>query len=629
MSFRFGPFVADVAAYRLLRGEQAIDLSPKALDLLFLFVTQPGELVTKDDMLRALWPDVAVTDNALTQVVSELRQALGDVPASPRYVETVPRRGYRFVATVERAGPPGGAIAAPRRVAVFDVANPARDPDLDWLCSGVAETVAHGLGALGDLRVMDRAIGSRQPPGREAEAGRRGGADLVVAGSVQRSGDRLRLTARVIDVSTREVVGQAKADGPMADVFHLQDRLVLDLSSVLSLRVTDAARARISARETASLDAYRALTEGRLRLESLDPAEVPAAIALFERALALDARYALAHVGLAHARFWMFQASRARNRPDRGPLDAALAHARAAVGLDPALAEAHAALAFLLAGADPSVESADALSAGRRAVALEPGNWRHVFRLAIAAWGEARLRDLDAVTAQYPQLTHAYFAAAMVHVARGRLDRARDELRTGLTFETGAPAGAARFPANGLHWLSGLIRLAEGDPTGAEAAFDRELGGTGRSVYADEFAMDACDGHGFVRLARGDAAGAGAMFERALARVPDHPRSLVGLAEAAAHQGHTDRAAGLLDRASRGIDALREGGREAESVMARAYWHIASGRPSDALHVLSGLLETAPRGSAGWTLPVEPWLAAVRVTPPGRALLATLASRAR
>lgn len=632
MPYRFGSFVADPAAYRLRRGETAIDLSPKALDLLFLFASRPGELVTKEDMLKALWPGLAVTDNALTQVVSELRQALGDAPASPRYVETVPRRGYRFVAdVVEETGSYAAEAPArrPRSVAVLSFTNMTADPDLDWLSAGIAETLTGDLRASSDLRVMDRDLLPRVPPGGEAEAGRRAAVDLVVTGSIQGSGDRLRLTARVIDAATREVVAQAKADGALADVFHLQDRLVLDLVSGLSLRLTDSARARISARETASLEAYRTLTEGRLRLETLDPAEVPAAIADFERALALDPQYALAHVGLAHARFWVFQASRARSRPDRAQLDAALAHARAAVGIDPGLAEAHAALAFLLAGADPSVESDEAVAAGRRAVAIEPGNWRHLFRLAVAAWGEERLRCVDGVTAQYPQLAHAYFLAATVHVARGRLDRAEEVLRTGAAFDGAPPAGAVRFPSSGLHWLTGLIRLASGDTTGATQAFDRELAAKGRSLYADEFAMDAWDGHGFTRLECGDAAGAAAMFERALARVPDHARSLVGLAEAAARQGQRDRAAALMAQASRVIDALQKGGRETESVLARAHWLIASSRQPEALRTLASLLDTAPRGPAGWTLPVEPWLAAGRRTAEGRALLARLAERAR
>ena len=93
-SYAFGPFVLDATAYQLVADGHPIGLSPKALDLLFVFAARPGELVTKDEILSALWPDVAVTDNALTQVVSEIRQALGDSPSWPRFVQTVPRRGY-------------------------------------------------------------------------------------------------------------------------------------------------------------------------------------------------------------------------------------------------------------------------------------------------------------------------------------------------------------------------------------------------------------------------------------------------------------------------------------------------------------------------------------------------------
>jgi DNA-binding response OmpR family regulator len=90
--FRFGPFSLDREAYRLVKGDTAVALPPKVLDLLFLLVSRPSALVTKDDILQALWPDVAVTDNAITQVVSDLRQALGDSSSEPTYVQTVPRR---------------------------------------------------------------------------------------------------------------------------------------------------------------------------------------------------------------------------------------------------------------------------------------------------------------------------------------------------------------------------------------------------------------------------------------------------------------------------------------------------------------------------------------------------------
>jgi len=115
-SYRFDPFVLDGRAYRLMRGEMPLELPPKVLDLLFLLAAKPGALLTKEDIFDALWPGVSVTDNAITQVVSDLRQALGDTPASPAFVQTVPRRGYRFIAgvtVVDNGAQNSAAPAAP------------------------------------------------------------------------------------------------------------------------------------------------------------------------------------------------------------------------------------------------------------------------------------------------------------------------------------------------------------------------------------------------------------------------------------------------------------------------------------------------------------------------------------
>ena len=103
MTYRFGPFTLDPASYRLQRQDQIVPLSPKIIDLLLYLVARPSALVSKEELFRALWPDVAVTDNALTQAVSELRQALGDDASKPTYVQTVARRGYRFIAPVDTA----------------------------------------------------------------------------------------------------------------------------------------------------------------------------------------------------------------------------------------------------------------------------------------------------------------------------------------------------------------------------------------------------------------------------------------------------------------------------------------------------------------------------------------------
>src|SRR5215831_14732022 len=101
-SYRFGPFTADRVGYQVLRDGRALDLTPKLLDLLFHLLDHSATLITKEALLDALWPDANVTDNALAQAISELRDALGDDAGTPRFIKTVARRGYRFIAPVQR-----------------------------------------------------------------------------------------------------------------------------------------------------------------------------------------------------------------------------------------------------------------------------------------------------------------------------------------------------------------------------------------------------------------------------------------------------------------------------------------------------------------------------------------------
>ena len=571
--------------------------------------------------------------------MSDLRQALGDNTASPQFVQTVPRRGYRFVAAVEVVEAPApaptpmraatataGERRGPRVIAVMDFTNVTSDPQVAWLASGIAETVTNDLRAIEDLTVLDRAFVTGGAAASDAAGRSAVTPDLIIVGSYQRSGDQLRITARVVDVATREAVVHAKADGAIEDVFDLQDAIVTQLGAGLRLRISPAAQARISTRETSSLEAYRALTLGRLKLEALDPDQIPAAIADFEKALGLDSRYALAHVGLAHARFWVFQASRARTQPDRAALAAAITHAQRAIDLQPDLAEAHSALGFFLASADRGPE---AVAAGRRAVEIEPGNWRHQFRLGMAAWGDERLRWLDAVVAQFPMLAYAYFGMAMVHVARGTPSLAEGVLQSGLAFADRPDAASDRFPASGLHWLRGAIRHAAGDAATAKSEFERELQAPGSRLYAPEYARDACEALGYMCLEAGDANGAAALFDRGLQHFPDHARSLVGLAAACRQIGATDRAKTAAAHADRAIEGLSAAGRTTEAAVSRAASHAMRLELDTAVEILRQLLSTSPAGSAGWIIPIEPAFRALRAHPGAEGLTRQLAERAR
>ena len=291
---RFGPFTIDGGAYRLSRDETILTVTPKVIDLLLYLVHRPSQLVSKDELFAALWPDVAVTDNALTQVVSELRQALGDDPSQPHYIQTVARRGYRFIAPVEAEAPrpaPGETAVATAdalpSIGVLDFTNVTRDPSLDWLSSGIAETVTNDLRASLHARTIDRTrlVQASRRVGMDVEALRRElRLDLAVVGSFQRSADRLRITARALDAASGEALADSKADGLLTDVFDLQDRIVEQLSAALADRHGGARHRPI--RDTSSLEAYQAFTEGRVRLETLDAPEIPRAIGDFERALA-------------------------------------------------------------------------------------------------------------------------------------------------------------------------------------------------------------------------------------------------------------------------------------------------------------------------------------------------------
>jgi adenylate cyclase len=637
VTYRFGPFTLDPASYRLTKeGGAVVALSLKIIDLLLYMVARPSVLVSKDELFKALWPDVAVTDNALTQAVSELRQALGDDPSKPAYVQTVARRGYRFIAVVNAVAPTAASVPLPRSeapqaqpaVAVMDFVNVSGDRELAWLSSGIAETVTNDLRAASSLRVIDRV--------RVVEAIRRVGSDLgklradlhldrAVVGSFQRAGDRLRIMARLVDADSGEALAEAKADGPLQHVFDLQDRIVGQFAEMLGMARAEPGTRR-SLGDTSSLEAYRAFTEGRVRLESLDGGAVPAAIADFERAIALDPRYAAAYVGLANARFWQYEMSRARNQPDGALLARAIDHVRRAIELERDLSEAHATLSFLLMSAR---RAPDALVAARRAVALEPGYWGNQFRLGHAAWGEERLQALARAVELYPDFPFVHFEAAMVHIARGDLDRAEPILREGTLVQDRQGDLKQRYPAKGLHWLLGLVRLARGDEAEAQREFDLEISSGSWQLYAPEFAMNAHDGSGFVSLSTGAYDAAADRFRLALELFPEHARSLVGLGAALDRGGDRKGADEAYTRASAAIDALRRGGRGSEATIAEALHHASRGRHSDALQCLTTLLERAELPFTGWTIPVEPLLEPLRASAEYDAIAARLADRAR
>jgi len=650
MTFKFGPFEADRVAYSASRHQRPLDLTPKLLDLLFYFLDRPGRLITKEELLDGVWPGANVTDNAMAQAISDLREALGDDAGSPTFIRTISRRGYRFIADVTTVTaptpaptPPAASTAAAAdmsttmtpagdtdrtTLAVMDFVNLSNDPEVTWLSAGIAETVSTDLGSLDRFRVIDRwrvVEAVQRTSGSLRDVGAAVGAMIAVTGSFQRSGPHLRITARMVDLQRGDILADAKVDGALADVFALQDGIVLAFSREIGLPA-GAGGPRIGVRETSSLEAFRAYIEGWVKLESLDLGLNAAAIRDFERAIAVDPRYAIAHTGLANAEFVNFEMTRATRTPHFAALHKGIEHARHAIHLDRGLSEAHATLSFLLTSA---FQFDEARREAQQAVALKPDNWRHHYRLGHALWGEARLRAFERMLALHPQFAYARFEMAMVHVARGQADAAMALIHEGAGAQDRQARTVDRFPAVGFHWLLGAIRGARGDYAGAIPCFDREVEqADSHRLYRAEYAAAALIWRGHASLQLGQPADAADAFAKALSYIEGHPRALLGLAAARGQLGASDNAA-LVAEAHAFVEGLRQPDRTAEWLWGSACLAAAGGDAPRAIAMLGDLLNGHPPSYVGWTIPIEPAFLALHGQPGFADLLDRLANRAK
>jgi len=466
--YSFGPFRLDPAGCRLTRDEEAIDLTDRQLRVLMRLIERPGEVVSKDDLIAAAWGGIAVTDNSVEQVVSDLRQILGDKPKRPTYIQTVARRGYRFRAEVVRSR-----------------------------------------------------YGSRE-----------------------------------------------------ADAIESQ------------------------------LAPWRDILEGRAALETLDRDAVVRASVVFEQAVADAPDYAPAHLGLANACLMHYETTRSDEIPDTDLLLKAGHHAREACRLDAQSGEAWATLAFALNRSGMGVQ---AIAAARRAVALEPDNWRHRFRLAYVSWGEERLREAHRTLELLPDFALAHWLAATVHVARHAFEMAERELTAGAAAQD-RQSGSEPFRAVGLHWMLGVLRLARGDFAAALEQLNRELSFEGGNhLYARECAANTWHALGALHLREGRVEEAGEAFHQAVTRVPGHAIALAGLTATARAADDAPRAEDLDDAALRAAERLAARS-PVDGAIAGAAHDLLAGDVQSAIERLDVALRDAAPGSAGWTIPVEPLL---------------------
>jgi DNA-binding winged helix-turn-helix (wHTH) protein len=413
----------------------------------------------------------------------------------------------------------------------------------------------------------------------------------------------------------RQALGPRPDGGAYIETFKRQGYRFSDEVSVSR----EAEPLRLPPDRTPALwEPYRALVDGQSKLETLNRDDVDRAAEAFAEALAAAPNFAGAHIGLANACFLRFESTRADREPDAAALARAEHHARLGCRLDPESGHAWSTLAVVCHRRSPGAE---AIAAARKAVDLEPDEWRHHLRLAFVSWGGVRLRAACKVLDQYPAAALAHWLAATVYVARQAFDRALEHLRAGCAAQD-TTTERGLFAPVGLHLLHGLVLAATDEVPAAIEACTRELAGEASNhIYARESAGNASYAIGALHLRAGKRDQASAAFADALARMPGHALALIGLAAASPGDAHF-----LVPRT---LDA-QEGTNEAavERAIAHAAMYALQERHADAAQLVKNALAQAAAGQAGWQLPVEPLLNVAAHPDAWTRAIALLANRA-
>ena len=344
----FGVFEADLRAGELRRNGSKVKLQEQPFQILAILLERPGEIVTREELRARLWSaDTFVDfDHGLNSAIRRLRDALGDSAENPSFVETLGRRGYRFIAPVasrvlrERQQEPIESVA------VLPFANRSADPNTDYLSDGITESLINNLSQISTLRVTARSTVFRYK-GKDADP-RKVGSDLhvraVVSGRLLKRGSSLIIQAELMDVATGSQLWGGQYNRQAENVFLLQDDLSREISEKLRLRLTGDEKRRLTKRYTEDAEAYRFYLKGRYHWNKRNPEGLQKAVDYFQQALNRDPVYPLAYAGLADTYAYL---SFFHVVPPRQAMPKAKAAAVKALEIDDHIAEAHVSLGYV------------------------------------------------------------------------------------------------------------------------------------------------------------------------------------------------------------------------------------------------------------------------------------------
>ena len=351
-SVGFGDYSFQLDTGQLWAKGQEVRLTPKAAAVLKTLVSNPGTPVSKADLFASVWPNVAVTDDALTTCIQELRRVLNDDAKHPQFIETRHRRGYQFIATLSReaGAAPEAAVPAVRAIAsiaVLPFADMSPSHDQEYLCEGLAEELINALTHVDGLRVAARTA-SFQFRGKGEDVrvvGDQLNVEALLEGSVRKSDDRLRVTVQLVEVATGYQRWSHRFDGRFTDVFAFQDEIAESVATSLRGGGAGPRERRPSHRTQTGPAAYELYLRGRQRLHRIRHPDLESAADLFRRAIELEPGYGPAYAGLATAHSTLYEWFGAKDADLTGAEHAS----QRALELAPDLAEAHVARGCALA----------------------------------------------------------------------------------------------------------------------------------------------------------------------------------------------------------------------------------------------------------------------------------------
>lgn len=446
MRFGFKDCVLDLERRELTRGSETVSIGPRVFDLLAYLVQNRERVVSKDDLLDAVWSGRTVSESTLTSHINAVRKAIGDSGEEQHLVRTLPRKGFRFVGEVtEDRSAPGAPSAAPPlsdeshttllcnkpSIVVLPFQNLSGNPEQSYFADGVVEEIITALSRVRWLFVIGR-NSSFTYQGRSEDSGQIGrelGVRYLLEGSVRRAADRVRITGQLVDVSTGAHLWAERFEGTSDDIFELQDRIATSVVGAIAPQVELAEIERAKRKPTGSLDAYDCYLRGLSHLHRGSRESVQGALPLFHKSIELDPDFAAAHAMAAWGYFWRRVNGWSENSQQDTSEGIRLARRAVELGRDDAVALTRSghALANLAGELDLGIALLD------RALFLNPNlasawflggfirTWRGESDSAITYFEHAmRLSPVD------PELYRMQAGLAMAHLFAGRFETASE-----------------------------------------------------------------------------------------------------------------------------------------------------------------------------------------------------------